>query len=120
MIFHGHGDDSRKKNQIHPAEPVERDVLGGKRGGGHQEDTDPDPEDPDQADVVRRFSFDDPHDEGNIEKGEDDPRPRANEVKNFHDLPFSFGWYEAFFRATLNAQSTTSAFTLRVDRCSLR
>ena len=75
MVFHGHDDDAGEEDQVRPSERAESDIWGDQRGGGHQEDADPDSEKPDQADVIRGFSFDDPEDERNIKKGQEDPRP---------------------------------------------
>ena len=68
MILHGHDDDAGKKDQVHPSEEAERGFFGYQSGGGHQEDADPDPEKPDQTDVIGRFSLDDPDNERNIKK----------------------------------------------------
>jgi len=84
MVFCGHSNNAGKKDDIHPAESAESKVAGGQCSGGHQKDTDPDAEKPDQADVIGRFPLEDPHDERDIKKGKDRSRPHADLKKDFH------------------------------------
>ena len=67
MILHGHNDDAGKEDQIRPAECAKGEILRNEGGGGHQKNADPDAKEPNQADIIRGLSLNDPHDERDIE-----------------------------------------------------
>ena len=90
MVFHGHKDDAGEEKKIRPAERAEGKVLGEQGPGGHQENADPDAEEPDQADIVGGFAFHDTHDKRDIKKREDRSRPSTKKQHKFHKaFPFN-------------------------------
>jgi hypothetical protein len=90
MVFHSHENNTGEKDQVRPSECAEGEVLRNKSGGRHQENAEPHSEKPNQTDVVRGFSFDDPHDERNIKKRQKNARPRTDLIENIHNI---FSWH---------------------------
>ena len=86
VILHGYDDDAGEENDIRPAERSKSHLLGGQCGRGHQKDTDPNPEKPDQTDIIGGFSLDDSQDERDVKEGKDRPCPRADLIKNVHRI----------------------------------
>ena len=84
MILYGYENYAGKEKNIGPAERAKSEIRRGQGRGGHEEDADPDAENPDQADVVCGFPFDDPDHERNIEKRKYSSRPNADLVEDIH------------------------------------